>query len=182
MNAVLHASPRRTARRPRDTCPADPCPSYQPPKWNGVNTTPRATLRVTMALILIFAPSGPSSQIHWPSLMPALLASAGLISANMSCCSSASHGLERVSSPPPSYSTRRPLVWISGKSLSKSWPGSSVAGRQPVEALAVLVGRDTSPRGRVARCRAARDGSAPDPGRSRRHACLGVAERRSNRA
>ena len=33
---------------------------------------------------------------------------------NMCCCSSASHGLERVSSPPPSYSTRRPEVTISG--------------------------------------------------------------------
>ena len=36
---------------------------------------------------------------------------------NMSCCSSASHLFERVSSPPPSYSTRRPEVRISGNSL-----------------------------------------------------------------
>ena len=76
----------------------------------------RATLGVTIALILILAPSGLSSQIHCPSWMPALLASAGLTSANISCWSSASHGLERVSSPPPSYSTSRPLVMISGYS------------------------------------------------------------------
>ena len=79
-------------------------------KWNGVNTTPRATRRVTIAWILMRVPSGLSSQIHWPSRMPASLASAGLISANMFCCNSASHGFERLSSPPPSYSTRRPLV------------------------------------------------------------------------
>ena len=37
---------------------------------------------------------------------------------NMSCCSSASHLLDRVSSPPPSYSTRRPEVLISGNCLA----------------------------------------------------------------
>src|SRR5471030_394404 len=49
--------------------------------------------------------------------MPRSLADLGLISTNMLCCSSASQALERVSSPPPSYSTRRPLVMINGKSL-----------------------------------------------------------------
>ena len=42
------------------------------------------------------------------------LALNGLISTNMFCCSSASHGFDRVSSPPPSYSTSRPEVRISG--------------------------------------------------------------------
>ena len=36
----------------------------------------------------------------------------------MSCFSSASHLLERVSSPPPSYSTRRPELRISGNCLT----------------------------------------------------------------
>jgi hypothetical protein len=40
---------------------------------------------------------------------------AGLISTNMSCCSSASHLFDRVSSPPPSYSTSRPEVRMIGK-------------------------------------------------------------------
>src|SRR6266478_2487632 len=58
--------------------------------------------------------SGPVTQTHPPSLMPRSLASAGLISTYMCCFSSASHLLDRVSSPPPSYSTNRPDVRISG--------------------------------------------------------------------
>src|SRR5438876_38251 len=41
----------------------------------------------------------------------------GLISTKFSCISSANQGLERVSSPPPSYSTRRPEVRMIGNSL-----------------------------------------------------------------
>ncbi len=57
---------------------------------------------------LICAPVGDFTQTYSPSLTPRSLASFGLISTKFSCCSSASHGFERVSSPPPSYSTRRP--------------------------------------------------------------------------
>src|SRR5262249_3004302 len=46
--------------------------------------------------------------------MPRSAASAGLISTNIVCCSSASHLLDLVSSPPPSYSTNRPDdAWFS---------------------------------------------------------------------
>ena len=62
--------------------------------------------------------SAPVTQTQPPSLMPRSAASAGLISMNMSCCSSASHLLERVSSPPPSYSTRRPEVRMIGNCLA----------------------------------------------------------------
>ena len=74
---------------------------------------------VTSALtrvLLLF--SGPDTQTNWPSLMPRALASSGLISTNMSCCNSASHLFERVSSPPPSYSTSRPEVRMIGKFLA----------------------------------------------------------------
>jgi hypothetical protein len=46
--------------------------------------------------------SGPKTQTQLPPLMPRSAASAGLISTNISCTSSASHLFERVSSPPPS--------------------------------------------------------------------------------
>src|SRR6476469_4570967 len=60
----------------------------------------------------------PVTQTQPPSLMPRSPASAGLISMNISCCSSASHLLDRVSSPPPSYSTKRPDERISGNCLA----------------------------------------------------------------
>src|SRR5207237_263821 len=43
---------------------------------------------------------------------------AAWIWAKASCCNSASHGLERVSAPPPSYSTMRPEDRISGNCLA----------------------------------------------------------------
>ena len=79
---------------------------------------PGPTRGVTMARTLIRPPSAPSSQTYCPSRIPASLASSGLISANISGCSLASQLLERVSSPPPSYSTRRPLVKTSGYLLA----------------------------------------------------------------
>src|SRR5262249_1908675 len=94
-------------------------PPNQPPKWNGIHATPLPTRSVTSALTLALALfSAPATQTQAPSLMPRSAASAGLISTNMSCWSSANHLLERVSSPPPSYSTRRPELRISGKSLA----------------------------------------------------------------
>src|SRR5437660_155160 len=93
-------------------------PCHHPEKWNGMNVVPGPTRSVTIALTLICAPVGDFTQTYSPSLMRRSLASLGLISTKFSCCSSASHGLDRVSSPPPSYSTRRPLVRISGKFLA----------------------------------------------------------------
>ena len=81
--------------------------------------TPLPTRSVTSAFMrALESSSAPVTQTQPPSLMPRSAASAGLISMNMSCCSSASHLLERVSSPPPSYSTRRPEVRISGNCLA----------------------------------------------------------------
>src|SRR4029079_11192599 len=94
-------------------------PANQPPKWNGIQVTPLPTRSVTSAFIFALALfSAPVTQTQPPSLMARSLASPGLISMNMSCCSSASHLLERVSSPPPSYSTRRPDDRISGNDLA----------------------------------------------------------------
>src|SRR6266581_6662573 len=90
-------------------------PCHHPEKWKGMNVVPAPTRSVTCALTLICAPVGDFTQTYSPSLTPRSLASFGLISMKFSCCSSASHGFERVSSPPPSYSTRRPLVSTSGK-------------------------------------------------------------------
>ncbi len=77
-------------------------------------------------------PSGPCTQTISPSRKPTVLASKGLTSTNMSCCSSASQGFERLSSPPPSYSTRRPEVRMIGKSLEKScdWIEAYRVGRR----------------------------------------------------
>ena len=84
-----------------------------------MKATPRPTRSVTSALTRVRALfSAPDTQTHWPSLMPRSAASPVLISTNMSCWSSASQRLERVSSPPPSYSTRRPEVRMIGKSLA----------------------------------------------------------------
>ena len=92
-----------------------------PPKWNGMKATPGADPFGDHRHDLDLAAFRPVDPDHLPVLMPTLLASRGLISTNMSCCSSASHGLDRVSSPPPSYSTRRPEVRMIGKSLEKSF-------------------------------------------------------------
>src|SRR4029450_428884 len=89
-------------------------PCHQPEKWNGMNVVPGPTRSVTIAFTLICAPVGDFTQTYSPSLIRRSLASFGLISTKFSCCSSASHGFDRVSSPPPSYSTRRPLVSTSG--------------------------------------------------------------------
>src|SRR5690606_39346688 len=66
------------------------------------------------------APSGVLSHTYSPLRMPRSLAARGLISTYIFCCSSANHGLERVSSPPPSYSTMRPLVSTIGNFLLMS--------------------------------------------------------------
>src|SRR5437899_7923842 len=95
-------------------------PCHHPEKWKGMNVVPGPTRSVTCALTLICAPVGDFTQTYSPSLTPRSLASFGLISMKFSCCSSASQGFDRVSSPPPSYSTRRPLVRISGKLLETS--------------------------------------------------------------
>src|SRR3954469_19373061 len=108
---------------------------YQPEKWNGRNTVPDATRSVTRVLTLMRALVGVSTHTYSSFLTPRSLASLGLISTNISCCSSASQGLERVSSPPPSYSTRRPDVMIRGKSFDQSFACSdlySVGRRQKV--------------------------------------------------
>ena len=65
-------------------------------------------------------PVGVVTHTRPPLTTPRSAATFGLISTNISCCSSASHGLERVSSPPPSYSTRRPELMISGNCLPMS--------------------------------------------------------------
>src|SRR5947207_15359048 len=80
-----------------------------------MKVVPCPTRSVTCALTLICAPVGVLTHTYSPSFTPRSLASVGLISPKFSCCNSASHGFERVSSPPPSYSTRRPLVSTSGK-------------------------------------------------------------------
>src|ERR1700681_3983023 len=93
-------------------------PIHHPEKWKGMNVVPTPTRSVTWALTLICAPVGDCTHTYSPSFTPRSLASLGLISTKFSCCSSASHGLDRVSSPPPSYSTKRPLVRTSGKFLA----------------------------------------------------------------
>src|SRR5512134_1762833 len=89
-------------------------PCHQPAKWNGMKQVSGPTRSVTCAFTLSFAPEGELTQTYSPLRMPRSAAALGLISTKLSCISSASQGLERVSSPPPSYSTRRPLVRISG--------------------------------------------------------------------
>src|SRR5476649_1802500 len=96
------------------------CPCHQPEKWNGMKQVSAPTLSVTSALTLSFAPDGVLTQTYSPSRTPRSAAAFGLISTNMSCCNSASHGLERVSSPPPSNSVSRPLVITSGYCLEMS--------------------------------------------------------------
>src|SRR5690348_6342311 len=92
-------------------------PCHQPEKWNGMNTVSGPMPSVTLAFTLIRAPDGVDTQTYSPLRMLRSAADLGLISTKFSCISSASQGLERVSSPPPSYSTRRPLVRMSGNFL-----------------------------------------------------------------
>ncbi len=73
-----------------------------------MNVVPGPTRSVTSALTEICAPVGDCTHTYSPSMILRSLASFGLISMKFSCCSSASHGLDRVSSPPPSNSTSRP--------------------------------------------------------------------------
>src|SRR3954462_1641561 len=95
-------------------------PCHHPEKWNGINTVSAPTPSVTLAFTLRrgWLPSplrpGVLTQTYSPLRTPRSAAVFGWISTKLFCCSSASHGLERVSSPPPSYSTRRPLVRMSG--------------------------------------------------------------------
>src|SRR5690242_1024074 len=97
-------------------------PIHQPEKWNGMNVVPLPTRSVTSAFTLSCAPVAVLTQTYSPFLTPRSFASDGLISTKFSCCNSASHGLLRVSSPPPSYSTRRPDVSTSGNfSCTLSW-------------------------------------------------------------
>src|SRR5882672_5072659 len=101
-------------------------PCHQPEKWNGMKQVSGPTRSVTSAFtfrrVLLPSPFLPGVVTHTysPLRMPRPAADLGLISTKLSCCSSASHGLERVSSPPPSYSTRRPLVRMSGNCLPAS--------------------------------------------------------------
>src|SRR5206468_3266136 len=105
---VFTLSPSTIGSQPCGYFPRWSTPWNQPAKWNGHQVTPLPTRSVTSAFIRAFELcSAPDTQTQAPSLMPRSAASDGLISMNMSCCSSASHLLERVSSPPPSYSTRR---------------------------------------------------------------------------
>src|SRR5574337_613820 len=89
-------------------------PIHQPEKWNGTNAVPEPTASVTVALTLSCAPVGVFTQTYSPFFTPRSFASFGLICTKLSGRCSASHGLLRVSSPPPSYSTRRPLVRMIG--------------------------------------------------------------------
>jgi hypothetical protein len=93
------------------------------------------TRSVTSAFMRVALPlsiSGPQTKTQAPSLIPRSAASAGLISMNMSCCSSASHLLERVSSPPPSYSTSRPEVRMSGNCLAMPFSTAVFCTVKPV--------------------------------------------------
>src|SRR5207253_4970620 len=89
-------------------------PCHRPEKWNGIQHVSGPTRSVTIACTFSCAPVGVLTHTRSPLRMLRCAAVFGLISTNDSCCSSASHGLERVSSPPPSYSVRRPEVRISG--------------------------------------------------------------------
>src|SRR5436190_6706004 len=96
------------------------CPCHQPEKWNGMKQVSGPTLSVTSALTLSLAPEGVLTHTYSPLRTPRSAADLGLISTKLSCCNSASHGFDLVSSPPPSYSTSRPLVRIMGNCLPMS--------------------------------------------------------------
>src|SRR3954465_9684316 len=95
-------------------------PCHHPEKWNGTKQVSGPTRSVTCALTFSLAPVGVLTHTHSSLRMPRSAATFGWISTKLFCCSSASHGLERVSSPPPSYSTRRPEVRISGYCFTAS--------------------------------------------------------------
>src|SRR6476660_5014535 len=108
-------------------------PPNQPPKWNGIQATPLPTRSVTNAFTLALELfSVPVTQTQPPSLIPRSAASAGLISTNMSCCSSASHLLDRVSSPPPSYSTSRPDERMRGNCLAILFFNDASSTEKPI--------------------------------------------------
>src|SRR3979490_1415668 len=92
-------------------------PCHQPEKWDGMKAWAGPTPPVISPVPLVRGPVGGLTHPCSPLRMPRSAAALGLISTKFSCINSASHGLERVSSPPPSYSTRRPLVRTMGKSL-----------------------------------------------------------------
>ena len=112
--------------------------------------------------------------------MPRSLAAAGLISTNISCCNSASQRLERVSSPPPSNSTRRPEVITSGNflpmSLFLSCTVLNSVGRRQKAFLSSCVGYLATRSGRllIQRLAVLRDRVGEVP---HHRARLGVAER-----
>src|ERR1700730_4550139 len=84
-------------------------PWNQPAKWNGIHATPLPTRSVISAFIRVFELfSAPVTHTQPPFLTPRSAASLGVISTYIFCFNSASHLLERVSSPPPSNSTSRP--------------------------------------------------------------------------
>src|SRR5258708_30482510 len=112
--AVLTASPRTIGAAPSGYFSRRSLPCHQPAKWNGTKLVPGPTRSVTRARTLSCAPVGVFTHTQSQYLMPRSAASFVLISTKFSSCSSASHGLERVSWPLPSYSTRRPDVMISG--------------------------------------------------------------------
>ena len=137
---------------------------------------PLPTRSVTSAFMrqtLPAAISGPETKTQAPSLMPRSAASAGLISMNMSCCNSASHLLERVSSPPPSYSTSRPEVRMSGKFLAMPLSTAAFCTEKPMFGTRNCAPRraasDTWRRDRAAACRSARDAPGRGSGRFRTH-------------
>src|SRR6267154_4851028 len=125
-------------------------PCHQPEKWNGMKQVSGPTRSVTSAFTFrrVLLPSGflPGVLTHTysPLRMPRSAADFGLISTKLSCISSASHGLERVSSPPPSYSTNRPEVRMLGNclpmSLFFSWIDLYSVGRRQNAFLSSWVG------------------------------------------
>src|SRR4029453_12601595 len=106
--------PRMIGAAPSGYWLGGPLPSNQPAKLNGQNTVPGATRSVTCVFNLICALDGVCTQTYSSFFTPRSLASFGLFSTKISSCSSGAQGFDRVSSPPPSYSTSRPLVSTSG--------------------------------------------------------------------
>src|SRR5690348_15534835 len=130
---VLALSPSTIGSEPCGYLDRRSSPAYQPPKWKGIQVTPLPTRSVTSAFIFALELfSAPVTQTQPPSLMPRSAASEGLISMNMSCCSSANHLLDRVSSPPPSYSTNRPDERISGNCLAIPFSTAAFCTEKPI--------------------------------------------------
>src|SRR5450759_4544772 len=130
---VLALSPSTEGSAPCGYLLRRSSPWYQPPKCIGIQVTPLPTRLVTSAFILALALfSAPVTQTQPPSLMPRSAASAVLISMNISCCNSANHLLERVSSPPPSYSTKRPELTINGNCLAMPFSIAVLCTEKPI--------------------------------------------------